>query len=247
MRLFLTIFLILLAGYCNAQKVVNAVWTNDTDIVTKVEEAKFLIIIKSYNDTAFERLDYSFSGPLLKRKMYSDQNMKVLQGTSATYHPNGYLAEEGNYTNNKKDGNWHLFDDTSHAITEMKYHLDSLLSVTDLDSLYKEKEKLKVPEDTSGQVEASYSGGTAGIAKIISKNFTVPDRISSLGHGGTAKVRFIIDKTGKINHIDIMKSVEYSFDEECMRVVSLLKKWKPANDKGKFINAYRIQPITVNF
>lgn len=247
MRWYVTIILIVLAGCCSAQKVVNAVWTNGTEIVTKVEEAKFLIIIKSYHDTAFERLDYSFSGPLLKRKMYSDQNMKVLHGTSATYHPNGYLAEEGNYVNNVKDGNWNLFDDTSHAITEMKYQLGSLVSVTDLDSLYKEKEKLKVPEDTSGQVEASYSGGPAGIVKVISKNFKVPDRIAGLGHGGTAKVRFIIDKTGKISHIDILKSVEYSFDEECMRVVSLLKKWKPANDKGRLVNAYRIQPITVNF
>ena len=46
--------------------------------------------------------------------------------------------------------------------------------------------------------------------------------------------------------IQIAKSVEFAFDEESLRVVSLLKDWTPASQKGKKVNAYRIQPITIS-
>ena len=247
MKLFFIVFCIFFSSYCQAQKIIKAVWTNDTEIVTDVLQAKYLLIIKSYDDTAFERLDYNFAGPIVSRKMYSDNRLTILNGKYATYYPSGYLAEEGQYIQNKKDGSWYVFDDTSRAIKEMKYRLDSLVSVTDLDSLHKEKEKLNIEEDTTGQVEAYYKDGLAGIAKLISKKIVVPERTQVLTNGGTAKIRFVIDTTGAIINREVLKSVEFTFDEECMRVISLLKKWVPANDKGKLVKAYRIQPITVTF
>lgn len=225
---------------------VNAVWANEKGIVTDVKQAKYLIVVNTYQDTAFERLDYNFAGPLVSRKMYSDNQLTMLHGRCATYSPSGYLSKDGQYFQNKKEGAWYLYDDTSRAVKELKYHLDTLLSVTDLDSLYKEKQKLNVKEDTTGEVEATYKDGPNGIVKIISKNFNVPERTISLSKGGTAKIRFIIDSTGKIINREIFKSVEFAFDAECLRVISLLKKWSPANYKGKLVKAYRIQPITVN-
>ncbi len=110
-----------------------------------------------------------------------------------------------------------------------------------------DRENKKIKRDTTGEIEATYKGGLKKISGIISSNFKVPDRTSNLTKGGTVNVRFIVDKNGKEQDIEILHSVEFAFDEEAMRVVSLLKNWIPASDKGRKVNAYRIQPITISF
>lgn len=243
MKIFLIFFALFYSYTCSAQKIVGAVMADDKGITDNQKKAKYLIIIKKYDDTTYERLDYNFSGSMIARSTYLDSNLTVLNGKYADYRSTGFLSSDGQYYKNMKDGKWLEYNDTSHAVFEYKYHLDTLLSVTDLDSLAKEKEKIK--EDTTGQMEAVYKGGMGEIPKIIQSNFKVPDRMSALTMGGTVRIRFVIDTTGKPIDVEVLKSVEFTFDEESMRIVSLLKDWVPASEKGIKLKAYRIQPITV--
>lgn len=243
MKFFLILFFVLLANNCLPQQIVNAVMADANGITTDQKKAKYLIVVKKYNDGAFERLDYNFSGPMITLRTYNDSNLNVLDGKYMEYNLRGYLSSDGQYFQNKKDGDWTLYDDTSHSITKYKYHLDTLLAVINLDSLDNEKKKIK--EDTTGQIEAAYVGGTRKISKIITSNIKVPDRMAALTKGGTDMIRFVIDTNGKSINIDVLKSTEFSFDEESKRVVSLLTDWIPASDKGVRVKAYRIQPITI--
>ncbi|MEP6949630.1 MAG: energy transducer TonB [Ginsengibacter sp.] len=243
MRIFLiAIFLVFLYN-CSSQKIIRAAMADDKGLTANQKKAKYLIIVKQYGDTAWERLDYNFSGPMITRSTFLDSNLTVLHGKYAEYRSTGYLSSDGQYYKNRKDGRWLVYDDTSLAVLEYKYHLDTLLSVTDLDSLSKEKKKLK--EDTTGQVEARYIGGINNISKIIQSNLKVPDRLAALTKGGTDRIRFVIDTTGKPVDAEVLRSVEFTFDEESKRVILLLKDWVPASDKGVKLKAYRIQPITV--
>jgi TonB family protein len=113
-----------------------------------------------------------------------------------------------------------------------------------MDSMAKVNEKIK--HDTTGEFEASYPGGIDKVRSLISSKFNLPQRTISLRKGGTVKIRFLIDTEGDVKGIAVLQSVEFAFDEEAMRVISLMKKWNPASDKGKKVNAYRIQPITVS-
>ena len=130
---------------------------------------------------------------MIARSTFRDKNLKILNGDYADYHPNGYLASTGNYINNKKEGLWYAYNDTAKAITKYTFHLDSLLSTIDLDSLAKENKKIK--EDTTGEVEAVYKGSNGKLRAIITSNFKVPDRTTSINKGGTVNIRFIIDTT----------------------------------------------------
>ena len=244
MKVLLVFFTVLISYTSAAQKILGAAMADENGITNKKEKAKFLIVEKQINDSSFERLDYNFTGPVISMATFRDKDLKTLNGAYADYHSNGYLATSGQYANNKKDGLWYAYNDSSKAITKYVFHLDSLLSTIDLDSLAKENEKIK--KDTSGEIEATYKGGLKKIIKIIQSNFKAPDRMMSLKKGGTVNVRFVINTHGMPTDIGLLKSVEFSFDEESMRVVSLLKNWDPASDKGKKVNAYRIQPITIN-
>lgn len=245
MRKILVTFSILISSAAFSQKLLGYAMTDDNGVTKDEKKAKYLVVEKEVNDSAFERLDYYFAGPLMSRATFKNRDLTELNGPFADYHANGYMKTYGQYVDNKKDGTWYLYDDTAKAIKELIFHSDSLISQLDIDSLDRENKKIK--RDTTGEIEATYKGGLKKISDIISSNFKVPERTSNLTKGGTVNVRFIIDKNGKEQDIEILHSVEFAFDEEAMRVVSLLKKWIPASDKGRKVNAYRVQPITISF
>ena len=101
--------------------------------------------------------------------------------------------------------------------------------------------------DTTREREATYPGREKKFAKFIYQNLTIPKRTQSLEAGGTVRVRFIVNKNGNVTNVRISQSVEFAFDEEAIRVVSSAKDWIPAEQKGKKVNAYREQPITLSF
>jgi TonB family protein len=244
MRTLLVFFALFISVSGFAQKVLGAAMADDNGITNNQEKAKFLLVEKQMNDSAFEKLEYNFSGPMINRATFKDKELTILNGDYADYHTNGYLATTGQYSNNKKDGLWYLYDDTAKVITKYTFHLDTLLSTIDMDSLGKANDKIK--QDTTGEVEASYKGGNGKIRSFISSNFKLPQRTISLHKDGTVKIRFVIDTAGDVKEIAVLQSVEFAFDEEAMRVISLMKKWNPASDKGKKVRAYRIQPITIS-
>lgn len=242
-KLFLLLALIS-ASTGSSQKIIGSAMADDNGVTDKEKDAKFLVVEKQMNDSTFERLDYYFAGPMMRMASFKDKNLTILNGSYIDYHSNGYLATTGQYVNNKKDGDWFVYDDTSKVITKYSFHLDSLVATINMDSLDKATELIK--PDTTGEIEAKFKGGPARIRSIISSNFKVPDRTGALIKDGTVNIRFTIDKEGKQSDIYVAKSVEFAFDEEALRVVALLNNWVPASKKGTKVNAYRVQPITIN-
>jgi TonB family protein len=244
MRILLVFFAFFISASGFAQKILGAVMTDENGITNNQQKAKFLVVEKQINDSTFEKLEYNFSGPMINRATFKDKGLSILNGDYGDYHTNGNLATSGHYVNNKKDGLWYIYNESYKTITKYKFHLDSLLSTIDIDSLTKENEKIK--HDTTGETDASYPGCIVQLRSFISSNFKLPQRTISLRKGGTVNVRFAIDTSGNVKDIALVHSVEFAFDEEAMRVISTMKKWNPASDKGKKINAFRIQPITVS-
>ena len=63
-------------------------------------------------------------------------------------------------------------------------------------------------------------------------------------NGGTVRVGFIVDTLGKCIDIHVRKSIEFVLDEEVKRIIYISPPWIPAEQAGKKVKAYRIQPIT---
>ncbi|TAH01920.1 MAG: TonB family protein, partial [Sphingobacteriales bacterium] len=58
------------------------------------------------------------------------------------------------------------------------------------------------------------------------------------------RIQFIVDKEGNIEDIEMVKSVEFTIDEEAMRLIRQSPQWAPAVQNGKKVKSYKIQPIT---
>jgi protein TonB len=56
-------------------------------------------------------------------------------------------------------------------------------------------------------------------------------------------LRFIVNKTGEISDVVILRSVAPSLDEEAVRVVKTMPKWIPGKQAGKPVAVYYTIPV----
>ncbi len=56
-------------------------------------------------------------------------------------------------------------------------------------------------------------------------------------------MNFVIDETGNINDVGIIRGVETSLDNEALRVARSMPNWKPGKQVGKAVKVRYYVPI----
>jgi len=217
MKFFIVFFYTVLAVEASAQKIINLVFVGDKGVTENIKEAKFFIVVKDFGNK-LQRLDYKMSGPLIKESNYLDSNLQILDGPYYEYALDGSLAIAGKYVNDLKEYDWMSYNDTGKVILIKTYLNNVLIKTTDPDTAAK---KEILTEIQMSEKEADFG-----------KN------------GGTVSVGFIVDTLGKCTDIYVKKSIEFVLDEEVKRIIYLSPPWNPAEQGGKKVKAYRMQPIT---
>ena len=75
--------------------------------------------------------------------------------------------------------------------------------------------------------------------KFIVKNMNYPPKALDAGITGTVYVNFVVMPDGSIKDAKIARGIGGGCDEEALRVVSSMPKWKPGKQRGK--------PVMVSF
>ncbi len=103
----------------------------------------------------------------------------------------------------------------------------------------------QVESDTNSFVDEapSYPGGENARVKFIEKNLKYPQDAILKNIEGTVHIRFIVEKDGSISNISIVKGIGSGCDEETIRVVKLMPKWKPGTNKGEKVRVYLTMPV----
>jgi len=95
------------------------------------------------------------------------------------------------------------------------------------------------------EVDASFPGGPAAWLRFMNKNLRYPDDAMSNGIAGTVMVQFIVDKEGNVSDVQAISGPEQGgLREEAIRVIKKSGKWTPALQNGRYVKAYRRQPVT---
>ena len=107
----------------------------------------------------------------------------------------------------------------------------------------------KVAEDIEifGMVEEmpSFPGGEVKLVEYIAKNLNYPHDAIEKGIEGRVFVGFIIDVDGSVTDVKLLRGIGGGCDEEAIRVIKSLPKWRPAKQNGVFSRvSYQ---IPVNF
>lgn len=89
-----------------------------------------------------------------------------------------------------------------------------------------------------------FPGGEMEMRKFIAENVRYPQDAKDNNAQGTAYVKFIVDKTGKVTEPSIVRGTDNeSLDEEAIRVVSLMPDFKPGRQRGENVAVSFVVPI----
>lgn len=98
---------------------------------------------------------------------------------------------------------------------------------------------------TKVEIEASFPGGDAAWTRYVTKAITNNiDELTEAGESGTVHVKFIVDKQGNVSDVEALDKKGTKLAEVAINAIRKGPKWIPAQQNGRQVNAYRIQPIT---
>ncbi len=189
---------------------------------------------------------FNKGGKLLKETEYSNINRKndsikkfTREGISKIYHDNGDLKIQESYKNNKLDGELTTyFESTKQLKRKDIFKEDEFVSGVCYDADGKEIEHFDY------FVKPSYDGGNRAIYKFIARKMKYPKRMQAIGKEGKVLVGFTVTKEAKVKNIRIIRSSSPAFSKEAIRVVNLLKNWKPGVRDGEKINVKYALPVS---
>ena len=78
-----------------------------------------------------------------------------------------------------------------------------------------------------------FPGGIVQFMKWLTRNLRYPPQAQQQKIQGKVVVSFIVNKDGSISSPTVVKSVDPMLDNEAMRVVRMMPRWKPGMEKGK--------------
>lgn len=90
-----------------------------------------------------------------------------------------------------------------------------------------------------------FEGGDVALRNFIAKNIVYPQPARDAGQEGKVYITFVIDETGKVESSKVLKGIGYGCDEESMRVINKLPKFKKPgrNTAGKPVKVIYNIPI----
>ena len=105
---------------------------------------------------------------------------------------------------------------------------------------------IEIAEDSFTVVEKmpTYPGGYQALYKYIGKKIRYPSQARKMGVEGKVFINFTVDKDGSITSIKVLRGIGSGCDEEAIRVITKMPKWKPGKQRGKSVKVSMTLPIT---
>lgn len=144
---------------------------------------------------------------------------------------------------------------TNHPVRILRYALFlPLLAVITIASANTKtvKSSLDQPQISNEQTQEIYSvvdqmpefpGGTPALMEFLSQNINYPASAKEAGISGRVFISFIISDKGDVKDVTIMKGLHADMDNEAVRVIRAMPKWKPGVHEGKNVNVVFNLPI----
>ena len=90
----------------------------------------------------------------------------------------------------------------------------------------------------------SYPGGRAAMMAFLSSNMNYPATAKENNVQGRVIIGFVVEKDGSISDAKVLRSVDPALDQEALRLVYSMPKWKPGTMDGKPVRVRYSVPFT---
>ena len=85
--------------------------------------------------------------------------------------------------------------------------------------------------------------GEAAMMEYVAQNVVYPQEAREKGISGRVFVSFIVEKDGSISNVELKRGIGGGCDEEAVRVISAMPRWKPGKMKGEPVRVNYMMPI----
>lgn len=89
-----------------------------------------------------------------------------------------------------------------------------------------------------------FPGGEAALMRYFHANFKYPPEVAETCFQGRVVVTFLIDKTGRVAEVKVLRSIHELLDREVVRVCESLPRFEPARRDGEPIDFWYTLPIS---
>ena len=89
----------------------------------------------------------------------------------------------------------------------------------------------------------TFPGGETELMKFIRDNLKYPVIAQENGIQGRVILRFVVSKTGTIDNVTVLRSLDPTCDKEAIRVVKSMPKWIPGKQNGNNVPVYFTLPV----
>ena len=88
-----------------------------------------------------------------------------------------------------------------------------------------------------------YPGGLTALMNYLRENIHYPAAAQSAGIEGRVIVSFIVEPNGSVSNVEVVRGVDSNLDQEALRVVRQMPKWKPGKQEGSTVRVKFHLPI----
>ena len=118
------------------------------------------------------------------------------------------------------------------------YHIDKSV----------ETDKTKMKPDKNGVYSIvdempKFPDGEQAMMKYLADNIKYPKKAKDNNIEGRVFVNFVVEKDGSISEVKVLRGIGGGCDEEAVRVINSMPKWKPGKQEGKPVRVYYTIPI----
>jgi protein TonB len=95
------------------------------------------------------------------------------------------------------------------------------------------------------EIDAKFPGGPEAWQRYIQK--AISSQLDEFAEGdyGTCTVKFIVDVTGRVSNVTALTMRGTRLAEISVNTIRKGPNWTPALQNGRFVNAWRVQPVTL--
>ena len=92
--------------------------------------------------------------------------------------------------------------------------------------------------------QPEFPGGMAELMKYLQKNIRYPKVCKEQRVQGRVILQFVVNADSTITDVNVVKPVNPSLDQEAVRVVKAMPKWKPGEQRGEPVRVRFTLPVT---
>ena len=109
-----------------------------------------------------------------------------------------------------------------------------------------EKPKEEKPDVVFVSVEQmpQFPGGDVALMKYLQSHINYPPMAAENNIQGRVVIQFVIDKTGHVGEVKVVRSVDKDLDKEAVRVCASLPKFTPGRQNGQPVSVWYTLPVT---